>query len=129
MFDVVVIDTPPILDDAVLTAVDKSSRIFVVATMDVASIKDTRMSIHRLRKLGYTNGSVKLLLNRADSKVLLELSDVEKAIGLEVSAKIPSDRLVPRSVNKGVPVVLDSPRSAVARSLGEIAKSIVSDGA
>jgi MinD-like ATPase involved in chromosome partitioning or flagellar assembly len=32
---------------------------------------------------------------------------------------------VPRSVNKGVPVVLDSPRSNVARSMLALAREVV----
>lgn len=128
MFDVVIVDTAPLLDDCVLTAVDKSDLIYVVATMDVASVKDTRLALQRLRQLGYSNGSVKLVLNRADSSVWLEPAEVERAVGIPVYARIPSDRLVPRSVNKGVPVVLEAPRSGVAKSLVSMAQTIASAG-
>jgi pilus assembly protein CpaE len=128
MFEYLVFDTPPILDDCVLTAIDKSDLIYVVATMDVASVKDTRLALQRLSALGYSNNSVRLLLNRADSNVWLAVADVERAVGLDISARIPSDRLVPRSVNKGVPVVMEAPKSAVARSLNDIAKSILAEG-
>lgn len=127
MFEFVIIDTPPVLEDTVITAVDKSDRVFVVATMDVASVKDTRISLQRLRTLGYGNGSVRLLLNRADSKVWLEPSDIVKSVGLPIFARIPSDRLVPRSVNKGVPVVTEAPRSAVSKSLVDIAHTVVGE--
>ncbi len=122
--DVVVIDTPAAFDETVLTAVDKSDEVFAVATMDVASIKNTRISLQKLRQLGYNDELVKLVLNRADSKVWLELSEVEHAVDSEIVARIPSDRLVPRSVNKGTPVVTDAPKSAVARSLLEMARLV-----
>lgn len=122
--DVVVIDTPAAFDDMVLTAIDKSDRVFAVATMDVASIKNTRISLQKLRQLGYDDNLIKLVLNRADSKVWLELPEVERAMEGDVVAKIPSDRLVPRSVNKGNPVVTDAPKSAVARSLVDMARLI-----
>lgn len=128
MYDVVVVDTPSHLDDRVVTAVDRSDAILVVATMDVPSVKDTRQSLQNLRELGYANGSIRLLLNRADSRVWLEAEEVERATGLPIFAKIPSDRLVPRSVNKGVPVVMEAPRSAVAKSLAEMAVQLVSKG-
>ena len=67
------------------------------------------------------------MLNRADSKVWLEPQEIERAIADRIVARIPSDRLVPRSVNKGVPVVLDAPRSAVARSLSALA-ALVTEG-
>jgi pilus assembly protein CpaE len=128
MYDFVVIDTPAFIDDCVLTAVDKSDFVYLVATMDVASVKDARVALQRLTSLGYSDEAVRLLLNRADSRVFLEPAEIERAIGLSISARIPSDRLVPRSVNRGVPVVIEAPRSAVARSLKGIASSIAHEG-
>jgi pilus assembly protein CpaE len=123
--DVVIIDTPGRLDETVLTAVDKSDKILAIATMDLPSIKNTRVSLQKLRQLGYSNGLVSLVLNRADSKVFLEPADVENAVGSKVLARIPSDRLVPRSVNRGVPVAIDQPKSPVAKSMVDLAKLVV----
>lgn len=122
--DYVIIDTAAAFDDVVLTAIDRSDEVFAVATMDVASIKNTRVSLQKLGQMGYDGSTVHLVLNRADSKVWLDPAEVEKTIEGPVIAKIPSDRLVPRSVNRGVPVVLDSPKSAVARSLVTLAQFI-----
>lgn len=124
--DVVVIDTPAAFSDVVLAAIDKSDQVLAIATMDVASLKNTRISLQKLRQLGYSNGLVKLVLNRADSRVWLEPADVQRAVEASIAARIPSDRLVPRSVNKGVPVVVDAPRSAVAKSLVDLTRMIVS---
>lgn len=122
--DIVVIDTAGRFDETVLTAIDKSDLVLAIATMDLPSIKNTKVSLAKLRQLGYQNGMVRIVLNRADSKVFLDPSEVENAVGGKVLAKIPSDRLVPRSVNRGIPVALDQPRSAVAKSMVELAKLI-----
>lgn len=126
--DVVVVDTAAAFDDIVLAAIDASDVVYAVATMDVASIKNTRVSLQKLRQLGYDSARIKLVLNRADSKVWLDAGEVESSLNSEATARIPSDRLVPRSVNRGVPVVLDSPRSPVSRSLVELAKQITAAG-
>lgn len=122
--DMVVIDTPAVFDEVVLTAIDESDEVYAVATMDVASIKNTKISLQKLRQLGYDDRLVRLVLNRADSKVWLDPGEVEQVVESEIIAKIPSDRLVPRSVNKGVPVVLDAPKSPVAKSLSDLAARI-----
>ncbi|MHB1341433.1 MAG: AAA family ATPase [Coriobacteriia bacterium] len=122
--DYVVIDTAAAFDDVVLTAIDKSDEVYAVATMDVASVKNTRVSLQKLAQMGYDGSLVRLVLNRADSKVLLEPAEVQRTLGGEVVAEIPSDRLVPRSVNRGVPVVLDSPRSQVTKHLIRLAKLV-----
>jgi pilus assembly protein CpaE len=125
MCDFVVIDTPPVLNDTILTALDHTDEIYAIATMDVPSIKNTRISLQKLRQLGYAEDAIRLVLNRADSKVWLEMSEVEKVIEEDVAVRIPSDRSVPRSVNKGVPIVLEEPRSSVARTIESLTKEIV----
>lgn len=127
MFDYVVIDTPPSLDEAVLTALDRSDRVVVVTMMDVASVKNSRVSLQKLRQLGYNGSLVDIMLNRADSKVFLKVEEVEQAIGMPIKYRLPSDLQIPRSVNKGVPVVMDAPRSQPAKVLQDTARSIVAE--
>ena len=62
-----------------------------------------------------------MVLNRADSKVGLDASDVERVMKINVDAMIPSSRLVPTSLNKGRPVVLDEPNSEVAQAVRQLA--------
>lgn len=121
-YDYVVIDTCPSFTEAVLAALDRSDALYVITTMDVASIKNTRISLQKLHQLGFDNGNIRLVLNRSDSKVLLQPAEVEKAIGGRIFALIPSDRIVPRSVNQGVPVVIEMPRSEVAKSIMRLAR-------
>jgi len=123
-FDLVIIDTGASFDESVLTALDRSRHVLAVTMMDVASIKNTRISLQKLKQLGYNGASVELILNRADSKVFLAPAEVERAIGAPISNRIPSDRIVPQSVNRGVPVVLGAPRSQVARALSTIAREL-----
>jgi pilus assembly protein CpaE len=125
MADYVVIDTAPAFSDVTLTILDHSDVVYVVTMMDLASIKNTRVSLQKLEQLGFDSSRLRLVLNRADSKVLLEPSEVEGTIG-QVTGRIPSDLLVPRSVNKGVPVVIDAPRSKVARSISALATDALS---
>jgi pilus assembly protein CpaE len=123
----VVVDTPAALSEVVLTALEQSDCILAVLTMDVPSVKNTKVSLQKLHQLGLDGELVRLVLNRADSKVWLELHEIEKAISDRIVARIPSDRLVPRSVNKGVPVVMDAPKSAVARSIVALAREVANE--
>ncbi|MBU4556589.1 MAG: AAA family ATPase, partial [Actinobacteria bacterium] len=124
MYDVVVVDTAATLDEIVLTALDRSDSVYALTMMDVASIKNMRISLQKLKQLGYDDSAVRVVLNRADSKVWLEPQEVERAVGSAIFARIPSDRVVPRSVNKGRPVVLDEPKSDVAKAMVAIAKTV-----
>jgi MinD-like ATPase involved in chromosome partitioning or flagellar assembly len=127
MFDYVIIDTAGSFAETVLTAIDTSDDVLAIATMEMPSVKNTMVSLQRLRQLGYGDDRVKLVLNRADSKVVLKPGDVERRIGGRIVAQVPSDRLVPRSVNKGVPVVMEAPRSGVAKSLTGVADLVAKE--
>ena len=63
---------------------------------------------------------IQLVLNRVNSKARLDVEELERSLDLKVMAAIPSDKLVPRSVNEGVPVVALSPRSRVARGFQNV---------
>jgi len=61
------------------------------------------------------------VMNRADSKVRLDTDDVERVMNVGIDAMIPSSRLVPSSLNSGIPVVIDQPKSEVAKAVTKLA--------
>lgn len=126
-FAYVVVDTAAGLDERALAAAERATDLVLVATLDVASIRNLGKEIDALDRLGMTRAGRHFLLNRADSRVGLEVSDVEVAIGLTAAATLPSSRLVPLTMNEGRPVVLDEPDATVSRELVRFANSLVPD--
>ena len=123
-YDYVVIDTPPSFSDHVLTAVDESDLVIAITTMDVPSIKNLRLAIQTLSILGVSRDRLRVVLNRADSRVGLDQRDVEKTLDARVDVPIPSSREVPLSINRGTPIVLEYPKSPVTHALVKLADSI-----
>ncbi len=121
----VVVDMPPHFDDVVLALIEHADDVLLVASMDIPSIKNLKVGLQTLNLLSLAGNKLKLVLNRANARVNLEIADVERAIGLPVSFKVPSDIAVPQSVNRGTPVILDRPKSQAAIALGEIADYFV----
>ena len=75
-----------------------------------------------LGQLGLLSKRRHFVLNRADSKVGLSVADVESAVGMRVDVRIPSSRLVPRSMNEGQPLVETAAKAPVTRSFIEVAE-------
>jgi pilus assembly protein CpaE len=121
----VVVDTPAYFNDVVLGLLEASDDVLLVAGMDIPNIKNVKIGLQTLRMLNIPLSKLKLILNRANSKVKLDVGEVERTLGIKADCLIPSDVLVPQAVNKGVAVVLDAPRSSVARSLEELADSLL----
>lgn len=117
----VVIDTPSQFNDVVIALIEQSDDIVMVAGLDIPSIKNTKLGLQTLRLLEVEEEKITLLINRADAKVQLDVTEVERTLALRAACLVPSDIAVPQSVNKGVPVVLDAPRSEVARAFEQLA--------
>jgi pilus assembly protein CpaE len=120
-FGYVVVDTPTVLSDQVLAAFDESDAIVLLATLDVPSIKNLKLTLQTMEQLHYPRSRVRVVVNRADSRVGLRVPDVERLLGRPVDATIPSSRSVPLSVNKGSPILLEEPRSNVAEAIRRVA--------
>ncbi len=121
----VIIDMPPHFDDFVLALLDVADDVLLVASMDIPSIKNLKVGMQTLDLLSLAGSKLKLVLNRANARVKLDIKEVERALGLEANFPVPSDIAVPQAVNRGVPVVLDSPKSPAARALEEIASKMM----
>lgn len=124
---VVVVDTPAYFNDVVLGLVEISDEILLVAGMDIPNIKNVKIGLQTLRLLGTPMEKVRLVLNRANSKVKLDVGEVERTLQIPADALIPSDIVVPQAVNKGVPVVLHAPRSGVAKAVTQLAELVASN--
>lgn len=116
-FKWVVIDSPPSFTDHVLAALDESEECVLMTSMDVPSIKNMKLSLQTLNLLGFGRDRIRLILNRADSKVGLTVQAVEKTLGTNVDVSIPSSRDVSVSINRGTPLVVDNPKSPVVSSI------------
>ncbi len=121
----VVVDTPAYFNEVVLSLIEDSDEVLLVAGMDIPNIKNVKIGLQTLRLLNTPMSKIHLILNRANSKVKLEVSEVERTLQVKADALIPSDIVVPQSVNKGTPVVIDAPRSAIAKSLEQLADRFI----
>jgi len=127
MFDYIVIDTAPFLDEPVLSILERSDVVLLVVDMDLPSVKNAKLALDTLRLIKFPFEKIKLILNRVNSKARLDIDELERSLGLEVQAAISSDKLVPRAVNEGEPVVSLYPRSRVARDLRSVARLAVDE--
>lgn len=121
----VIIDTPAYFNDVVLGLVEVSDDVLLVAGMDIPNIKNVKIGLQTLRLLNTPMEKLRLILNRANSKVKLDIGGVERTLQVSAEALVPSDVVVPQSVNKGVPFVMSHPKSGVAKSIRSLADTLL----
>lgn len=123
-YDYVVVDTAAMLDELILSLIEKSDDIVMLVDMDLPSVKNAKLALETLRLLKFSTASVKLVLNRSNSKAKLDNKEIEGALKMEILASIPSDAVVAASVNEGRPVVETDPKSKVAKGFESVAELI-----
>jgi pilus assembly protein CpaE len=125
-FAYVVVDASVDYSDSALVCFDLSDQICLVTSLDVVGVKHLSKALDTLLTIGLPRDRFRVVLNRADSKVGLDAGDVERVMKIQVDAMIPSSRLVPTSLNKGRPVVLDEPGSEVSAAIKQLATKFAS---
>ena len=123
-YDYVVVDTASMLDELLLSLLEKADVILQVVDMDLPSVKNAKLALETLRLLKFPTSKVKLILNRSNAKARLDDKEIEGALKMSISAAIPSDGAVAASMNEGRPVVESAPKSRVAKGFESVAELI-----
>ena len=72
---------PAYFNDVVLGLIEVSDDVLLVAGMDIPNIKNVKIGLQTLRLLNTPMEKLRLVLNRANSKVKLDVSEVERTLG------------------------------------------------
>jgi pilus assembly protein CpaE len=118
----VIVDTAPGFTPEVIASIDSSSHVCMVGMLDAPSLKNTKLGLETLELMGYDTDRIRLVLNRADTRVGIANDEVFAITGRAPDVLIPSDREIPCSVNEGIPIVLGKARSDAARAFGMLAQ-------
>jgi pilus assembly protein CpaE len=123
MFDFVVVDTPPGFTPEVIATIDNATSICMVGMLDALSLKNTKLGLETLDLMGFPSDNVKLILNRARSRVGISDEEVVAIMGREPDVFVPSDRDIPRAVNEGKPILIAKPQAEASVAFRQLAAS------
>jgi len=104
----------------------ESTAILLLFRLDFASVRNAARAVQFLTKAGVPGANVHLTVARQVKNADISSSQAEDALGMPIRHFIPEDsQIVNASVNCGVPVVTEAPRSAFAKAVGSIAGALV----
>jgi pilus assembly protein CpaE len=126
--DLVVVDCTSWFNDTTLAILDAADVILTMLSLEITSIKNIRLFLEVAEQLGYADGKVRLVLNRADSTLGIRVADVEHSIGRRVDHTIVSDgRSVVYALNRGVPFFLSNRDAQVSQDVLRLAQAVVGE--
>ena len=101
----IVIDGGSLTNASAGTAMFAADACFLVANPAVASIRNTRRLVDRMRKMGAGADHVRVLLNRMSNNPAFAPDQIEEVIGRPVDQGFSNDdRTVSEALNSGVPL-------------------------
>ena len=95
VYEVVVVDTPAVVNDINLAFLDASDTILEVVTYDSTTIHSTMVMADAFRMIGYPPTKVRYLVNRADSTGGIDPETLARALG-----RVPEHRSVGRRARR-----------------------------
>lgn len=125
VYDFIIVDVGKLFSETMLTVLDHCNVIFLVATPDVLAVYQVKWCLEMLQSLHFPLKMVKLILNRAESRGGVAWQEVRSALACEIFSRIPSDgRAVGMALNRGVPVIIDSPKSPVTEAFSRMVNDL-----
>lgn len=123
-YDYVVLDTPGTFNDIVARSLELASMVVLVATVDMASLKDTLLAIDMLRSWNFPQEKIKLVINSTNEASNVQPQEVKRMLGRDVFWSIPYDRNISTATQLGMPVVVAKPQSRASESIVEMAYAL-----
>jgi pilus assembly protein CpaE len=120
-YDFIIVDTPALVTDQVLAALDISDWLVPIVTPDLPTLKSVRLTVEMFDMLDYPKDRRLLVFNRSNSEVGLTADDISEAIGMPFAVHVPSSREVTISVNRAEPLYITNPTHPFSQAIGRLA--------
>jgi Flp pilus assembly CpaE family ATPase len=122
-YEAIVIDTGPLFDGAMLAALDHTDELLLVCNPEVTSLKNVRIGLETIDRLGFPHERVSLVANRLGATGGLGRGDIEEALDAKIAYDLPDDPAVPATVNRAIPVVVAEEASDFAQAVIDLAEA------
>lgn len=125
VYNIVIIDTPTMVNDMTLAFLDSSDAILHLITSDWTTVRNTRLMAQAFEAIGYPADRIRYVLNRSDATGGIDPAELVAQIGRVPDFSIVSDgRLVVDANNQGVPFVLAEPGAQISQDVLRIATAL-----
>ncbi|HEX8952729.1 MAG TPA: AAA family ATPase, partial [Polyangia bacterium] len=121
-FDYVVCDGLRGFDELALATLDASDKVLLVVTQDVPSIKNGQRCLDVMRRLGYGDDKLHLMVNR-HQKSEIDLQSIADNLGVPVMASVANDyQTAVKAINRGLLLRDVAPRAKVVEDITRTAR-------
>lgn len=125
MYSYVIVDTSSYLSDVVLSAIDTSSLLILLATQNIPSINNARLFLDLAEVLNLDRAKVLFVLNQYDKRIAITPEAVGENLKQKIAVVLPLDeRAVVPSINRGIPFTLTDQKRPISRAVYDLAEIV-----
>lgn len=125
LYAYIVVDTPSVLSDVSIAAIDNADLIVLITTQEIPAIKDARLFLDLSSGLSISRERIVLVLNRFDKRIGITPEKISENFKQEVVTILPyDDRTVLPSVNRGKPFMLGDKSRPITRSFLTLTEAV-----
>lgn len=125
MYDYTVVDVEKRLGDLTLSVLDHADQIYIVMTADLSCLKNVRLALEALARIGYEGSKVKLVLNRSNAFTGISVQAAEGVLKRKFEHKVANEyRVAISAQNSGAPFSHTKADSPLGREIAALAASI-----
>jgi len=126
-YDYIIVDAGKSFSETFVATLNQANLFLLVLTPDIISIYQTKWILDTLQSLSFPLSMIKGVLNRSESVSGISWQEVKVSLPVDIIAQIPSEgKVVGLAVNRGVPVVIESPRSKVSIAIKQLGNDLIS---
>ncbi|HEY9294275.1 MAG TPA: AAA family ATPase [Microlunatus sp.] len=126
-FRYVVVDTAPGLSEHTLAALDQTSDLILVSSMEVPGVRGLRKELDTLDQLKLLNECRQVVINLAEPRGLLSIADIEATIKTSVDHQLPRSKAATDAVNQGVPLLQSGVRDPLTKQLRALVANVLAN--
>jgi pilus assembly protein CpaE len=89
-YDFVVVDCPTSLDETNLAVIEASNQVYLIATPEIGAVRDLSRHVDSLSQGEQNVDKIKVVINRFSAQHAVNIEQIEKAIRLPVTIKLPN---------------------------------------
>ena len=124
-YSFIVVDTASYLTDTVQAALDVADFIILITTQEIPSIKNANAFLNLADTSGIHRERIIFVMNRYDKRIAISPERIGESLRQEILASIPyEEKIIPGSINRGIPFVIDNKTQPVSKAIFELADLI-----
>jgi len=128
IYNYIILDTPSILNDVLLQALDQSDLILLLLTLELPTVKSGKLMLEVMESLKFPKEKIKIVMNRDNPKAGINSKEVEEALKYPIVGVIPSEgKAAIPSINTGKPFYIAQPGLPISKAIITLAKIVTGD--